>query len=163
VRDALHVPHNLKPTPSLAPSHQRLDIVTHSSRRKAVAGLLGVPAVTAAIVACGELTAPHEARAGALSNAWQAIGGGPPDLFFPDEFLGRWKVRDSLSATQTDMGNDTCFRSNGSVLAVSTHCFFPSLITPCMLYECAPVHLYLQIFRSRVLLISGVCARCNQH
>ena len=34
-----------------------------------------------------------EARAGALSSAWEAIGGGPADLFFPEEFLGRWTVR----------------------------------------------------------------------
>lgn len=33
------------------------------------------------------------ACAGALSNAWEMVGGGPADLFFPDEFLGRWIVR----------------------------------------------------------------------
>ena len=25
-------------------------------------------------------------------SAWEALGGGPPDLFFPDDFLGVWLV-----------------------------------------------------------------------
>jgi hypothetical protein len=51
--------------------------------------LLGMPVATVA----AQLLGSREAHAGALSNAWEALGGGPSDLFFPSEFLGRWTVR----------------------------------------------------------------------
>jgi hypothetical protein len=39
---------------------------------------------------------PDRAKASNLGpgvdQAWEAMGGGPPDLFFPDEFLGTWQV-----------------------------------------------------------------------
>ena len=36
----------------------------------------------------------------AADNAWEAIGGGPADLVFPDEFIGVWQVRQRCSALQ---------------------------------------------------------------
>lgn len=34
-----------------------------------------------------------------VDNAWESFGGGPPDLFFPDDFEGVWQVRFLASAT----------------------------------------------------------------
>jgi hypothetical protein len=31
-----------------------------------------------------------------LDKAWVTMGGGPADLFFPDEFLGEWEVASTL-------------------------------------------------------------------
>lgn len=39
-----------------------------------------------------DLVTPLEVHASILNDTWQAMGGGPPDLFFPDDFLGTWTV-----------------------------------------------------------------------
>eukprot|EP00892_Ulva_mutabilis_P005668 jgi/Ulvmu1/3473/UM016_0093.1 len=74
-----------------------------SATRRDVA-LLSAPAslLTAAL----QLAAPPNALAGVLSDTWQAIGGGPPDLYFPDEFLGTWTVRSTLASVETPLGED---------------------------------------------------------
>lgn len=53
--------------------------------------LLLTPA--ALLPALQHLAAPPESQANALSDTWQAMGGGPPDLYFPEDFLGTWTVR----------------------------------------------------------------------
>ena len=37
---------------------------------------------------------PAAAASATLAGAWEALGGGPPDLIFPEEFLGTWEVRE---------------------------------------------------------------------
>jgi hypothetical protein len=59
-----------------------------ASRRDALSALLIAPVAT--LNAAG--SSAHGAASPALNNAWEAIGGGPPDLVFPEEFLGRWQV-----------------------------------------------------------------------
>lgn len=41
-----------------------------------------------------------------LGSAWEMIGGGPPDLFYPDEFLGTWQVVSTLVAVDVPMGEE---------------------------------------------------------
>ena len=40
----------------------------------------------------------------AFDNAWSAVGGGPPDLVFPDNFLGHWLTESTLSKIETPLG-----------------------------------------------------------
>ena len=42
----------------------------------------------------------------ALDRAWEAVGGGPSDLYFPDEFLGVWSVESTLASVQLPLGPD---------------------------------------------------------
>ena len=39
-----------------------------------------------------------------MDQAWQAIGGGPADLFFPDDFLGRWYTESALVSVELPLG-----------------------------------------------------------
>lgn len=39
-----------------------------------------------------------------VDNFWQGIGGGPPDLFFPDVFEGTWDVVSTLVKMETPLG-----------------------------------------------------------
>ena len=40
----------------------------------------------------------------AFDSAWSAVGGGPPDLTFPDNFLGHWLAESTLSKIETPLG-----------------------------------------------------------
>ncbi len=40
----------------------------------------------------------------AFDSAWSAVGGGPADLTFPDNFLGHWVAESTLSKIETPMG-----------------------------------------------------------
>lgn len=42
----------------------------------------------------------------ALDRAWEAVGGGPSDLFFPEEFMGIWSVESTLASVQLPLGPD---------------------------------------------------------
>jgi hypothetical protein len=39
-----------------------------------------------------------------LDRAWTTIGGGPADLFFPEEFLGTWDVASTLVKVDLPFG-----------------------------------------------------------
>jgi len=64
----------------------------------------------AAAAAAGAAGAPGEARAskvGALGDGlWEAMGGGPADLFFPAPFEGDWDVTSTLVSVSTPLGED---------------------------------------------------------
>lgn len=40
----------------------------------------------------------------AVDQGWEALGGGPADLVFPDEFLGRWDVESVLTSVELPLG-----------------------------------------------------------
>ncbi|KAL3140611.1 hypothetical protein ABBQ32_005181 [Trebouxia sp. C0010 RCD-2024] len=40
----------------------------------------------------------------AVDNAWSSVGGGPSDLTFPEQFLGTWKVQNTLIKVETPLG-----------------------------------------------------------
>ncbi|CAK0786139.1 hypothetical protein CVIRNUC_009352 [Coccomyxa viridis] len=42
----------------------------------------------------------------AFDRAWEKIGGGPADLYFPDEFLGIWSVESTLTSIKLPLGPD---------------------------------------------------------
>lgn len=42
----------------------------------------------------------------AVDNAWSSLGGGPADLTFPEQFLGTWKVQNTLVKVETPLGPD---------------------------------------------------------
>ena len=42
----------------------------------------------------------------AFDRAWEKIGGGPADLYFPDEFLGVWSVESTLTSIKLPLGPD---------------------------------------------------------
>ncbi|MEW5319254.1 MAG: hypothetical protein WDW38_010417 [Sanguina aurantia] len=54
------------------------------------------------------LVSPSPACASRLpafaDRAWEALGGGPADLFFPDSFLGVWDVASTLVKVETPLG-----------------------------------------------------------
>lgn len=39
-----------------------------------------------------------------MDNAWSSVGGGPSDLTFPEQFLGTWKVQNTLIKVETPLG-----------------------------------------------------------
>jgi hypothetical protein len=39
------------------------------------------------------VAAPSQALSSAANTAWEALGGGPADLYYPDEFVGAWYAR----------------------------------------------------------------------
>ena len=41
-----------------------------------------------------------------MDNAWSSLGGGPSDLTFPEQFLGTWKVQNTLVKVETPLGLD---------------------------------------------------------
>ena len=41
-----------------------------------------------------------------MDNAWSSLGGGPSDLTFPEQFLGTWKVQNTLVKVETPLGPD---------------------------------------------------------
>ncbi|KAI8471550.1 MAG: hypothetical protein J3K34DRAFT_520489 [Monoraphidium minutum] len=64
----------------------------------------------AAVGVAAQLAAAAPAAAsklgGAVDSAWEALGGGPPDLFFPDTFLGTWDVVSTLVKVETPLGEE---------------------------------------------------------
>ena len=42
----------------------------------------------------------------AIDRAWEAVGGGPADLVFPELFLGRWTATSTLVSLETPLGAD---------------------------------------------------------
>lgn len=42
----------------------------------------------------------------AFDRAWEKIGGGPADLYFPEEFLGIWNVESTLTSIKLPLGPD---------------------------------------------------------
>jgi len=42
----------------------------------------------------------------AADRAWEAMGGGPSDLFFPEPFLGQWDVSSVLVSVETPLGDE---------------------------------------------------------
>ena len=42
----------------------------------------------------------------AFDRAWEQMGGGPPDLVFPEEWLGVWEVQSTLTNVQIPLGPD---------------------------------------------------------
>ncbi|KAG2439703.1 hypothetical protein HYH02_010582 [Chlamydomonas schloesseri] len=43
---------------------------------------------------------------GLADSAWEALGGGPSDLVFPEEFVGVWEVTSILTKVDTPLGED---------------------------------------------------------
>jgi len=96
----------------------------HLSRRAAaLAAPMAAPALLSALPAAwssalqalaagtaASLAAPQPAAASKLpafaDNAWEALGGGPADLYFPDSFLGVWQVSSVLVRVETPLGED---------------------------------------------------------
>jgi hypothetical protein len=57
----------------------------------------------------GAVTSPGGAIAienGLVTDAWSKLGGGPPDLYFPDEFVGTWLVFSKLKGVDLPQGED---------------------------------------------------------
>lgn len=54
------------------------------------------------------VVAPPTTHASALGpsvdRAWEAMGGGPSDLVFPEQFAGIWDVESTLVSVQTPLG-----------------------------------------------------------
>ena len=52
----------------------------------------------------------YEAKASKLpaaaDRAWEVMGGGPSDLFFPEPFLGQWDVSSVLVSVETPLGDE---------------------------------------------------------
>ena len=42
----------------------------------------------------------------AVDRAWEAVGGGPADLVFPELFLGRWTATSTLVSLEMPLGAD---------------------------------------------------------
>jgi hypothetical protein len=42
----------------------------------------------------------------AFDRAWEKIGGGPADLYFPEEFLGVWNLESMLTSVRLPLGPD---------------------------------------------------------
>lgn len=65
---------------------------------------------SAAAAAAGLVAFNQTAKASklppALDRAWEAVGGGPSDLYFPEEFLGIWSVESTLASVQLPLGPD---------------------------------------------------------
>ena len=43
---------------------------------------------------------------GFADRAWEVMGGGPSDLFFPAPFLGDWEVASVLTSVEKPLGDD---------------------------------------------------------
>ena len=41
-----------------------------------------------------------------FDRAWEQLGGGPPDLTFPEPWLGVWRVQSTLTNVQLPLGAD---------------------------------------------------------
>ena len=52
---------------------------------------------------CQAVSMPKE-----FDKAWEAIGGGPADLVFPEEFLGVWNVQSTLRTLDVPLGPQFC-------------------------------------------------------
>ena len=63
----------------------------------------------------------------AFDNAWSAIGGGPADLVYPEEFLGRWLTESTLTKVEMPLGPS--FVPN---LQVTDPCCWQFPCTPCL-------------------------------
>lgn len=73
----------------------------------------------------------------AFDSAWSAVGGGPADLIFPDNFLGHWLAESTLSKIETPLGLDfipnplvSCLSRTSRVLvtAVATRALKPHVV-----------------------------------
>lgn len=49
---------------------------------------------------------PAEALSDGADRLWEAIGGGPPDLYYPEEFFGTWQVVSTLVDVDVPMGEE---------------------------------------------------------
>ncbi|GMH33254.1 hypothetical protein BSKO_01088 [Bryopsis sp. KO-2023] len=70
-----------------------------ASTRRGILSLLVVPVS----LAC-EGNAEASILGPAVDNIWEGIGGGPPDLFYPDIFEGTWDVVSTLVNVETPLG-----------------------------------------------------------
>ena len=65
----------------------------------------------------------------AFDRAWEQMGGGPPDLVFPEEWLGVWEVQSTLTNVQIPLGPDFLpdpkVRPLGSFNGKHHRAFFP--------------------------------------
>lgn len=75
------------------------------SRRQA-----GAASVATAVAAAAALVAPPPAAASKLpeaaDRAWEALGGGPADLTYPESFLGTWRVESVLASVDLPGGTE---------------------------------------------------------
>ncbi len=80
------------PTPIVAAWQQLFSGLQHHLPRRQVLGLLsGVGTLAAGASAAQAIQLPGPAEA-----VWEALGGGPPDLVFPEQFEGVWDVMSEL-------------------------------------------------------------------
>ena len=64
-------------------------------------GLLASASGLAAPPAAGASKLP-----GLADRAWEVMGGGPADLYFPSPFLGDWEVASVLSSVEMPLGDE---------------------------------------------------------
>lgn len=77
------------------------------TRRRAIAGLAAAAPLLG--VAFGAVTAlpAHASKLPPIADsAWEALGGGPADLYFPEAFLGEWLVTSVLVNLETPLGTE---------------------------------------------------------
>ncbi|EFJ51227.1 hypothetical protein VOLCADRAFT_103598 [Volvox carteri f. nagariensis] len=61
--------------------------------------------ICCAITACSASPA-SASKLPFLDAGWEALGGGPADLVFPEEFLGAWEVTSVLTRVDTPLGEE---------------------------------------------------------
>ncbi|KXZ49476.1 hypothetical protein GPECTOR_21g702 [Gonium pectorale] len=60
--------------------------------------------LAAAGVAAAQPPSAHASKLPFLDAGWEALGGGPADLVFPEEFLGEWEVTSVLVRVEMPLG-----------------------------------------------------------
>lgn len=90
------------PTPIAATWQQLCRGLQHNVPRRQVLGMLsGVGTLAAGVSVAQAIQLPAPAEA-----VWEALGGGPPDLVFPEQFEGVWDVMSELVSVETPLGED---------------------------------------------------------
>ena len=74
--------------------------------RRSSSLLLGLVSALLAEPACRTPEASASKLPAVADRAWEAMGGGPSDLFFPASFLGVWDVQSVLTSVETPLGPD---------------------------------------------------------
>eukprot|EP00879_Flechtneria_rotunda_P027139 GHRR01029013.1.p1 GENE.GHRR01029013.1~~GHRR01029013.1.p1 ORF type:complete len:201 (+),score=50.99 GHRR01029013.1:143-745(+) len=86
-------------------SHTSQDSLWQLNRRQMAAAL---PAAGSLLIMLRSLSQPPPAKASKLGavadSAWEAMGGGPADLTFPESWLGTWDVTSTLVDVQLPLG-----------------------------------------------------------
>eukprot|EP01023_Acetabularia_acetabulum_P048523 TRINITY_DN5136_c0_g1_i17.p1 TRINITY_DN5136_c0_g1~~TRINITY_DN5136_c0_g1_i17.p1 ORF type:complete len:317 (-),score=59.65 TRINITY_DN5136_c0_g1_i17:162-1112(-) len=68
--------------------------------------LVGVSSSAASLLMWADCEAQASKLGAAVDSAWEKVGGGPADLFFPTPFQGVWEVDSVLVDTKTPLGEE---------------------------------------------------------